>query len=122
MDELLDRCYDRVDAAAFIQHLESGLKVGAGGLWQDVPMPRCAPAWLPALLPPPCRPCPPTHQPSTPQTNPTPSLQDHYDVKTVCHPILSKLAAIAPGQVRWRQCQRQDAAHAGKATPALDDD
>lgn len=27
MDELLDRCYDRVDAAAFIQHLESGLKV-----------------------------------------------------------------------------------------------
>lgn len=28
MDELLDRCYDRVDAAAFIAHLESGLKVG----------------------------------------------------------------------------------------------
>lgn len=50
MDELLDRCYDRVDAAAFIQHLESGLR-------------------------------------------------DHYDVKMTCHPILSKLAAIAPGQV-----------------------
>lgn len=50
MDELLDRCYDRVDAAAFIQHLESGLR-------------------------------------------------DHYDVKTLCHPILSKLAAMAPGQV-----------------------
>ncbi len=29
MDELLDRCYDRVDAAAFIQHLESGLRVRA---------------------------------------------------------------------------------------------
>ncbi|KAI3438733.1 hypothetical protein D9Q98_001153 [Chlorella vulgaris] len=50
MDELLDRCYDRVDAAAFIQHLESGLR-------------------------------------------------DHYDVKMVAHPILTKLAAIAPGQV-----------------------
>ncbi|KAL4425586.1 hypothetical protein ABPG75_009602 [Micractinium tetrahymenae] len=50
MDELLDRCYDRVDAAAFIAHLESGLK-------------------------------------------------DHYDIKTICHPVLAKLAAIAPGQV-----------------------
>ena len=30
MDELLDRCYDRVDAAAFIQHLESGLRVRRG--------------------------------------------------------------------------------------------
>lgn len=26
-------------------------------------------------------------------------LQDHYDVKTLCHPILSKLAVMAPGQV-----------------------
>ncbi|PSC76088.1 cullin-associated NEDD8-dissociated 1 isoform B [Micractinium conductrix] len=50
MDELLDRCYDRLDATAFIAHLEGGLK-------------------------------------------------DHYDVKTICHPILTKLAAIAPGQV-----------------------
>ena len=50
MDELLDRCYDRVDASTFIQHLESGLR-------------------------------------------------DHYDVKTIAHPMLVKLAAIAPGQV-----------------------
>lgn len=27
MDELLDRCYDRLDATAFIAHLEGGLKV-----------------------------------------------------------------------------------------------
>lgn len=40
-----------------------------------------------------------------PPTHPLPPHeQDHYDVKTICHPILTKLAAIAPGQVRGRAC------------------
>jgi hypothetical protein len=82
MDELLDRCYDRVDAAAFIQHLESGLKVRAGGVWRGVPlwaawqvMPLCTNTWAmplpPASLP---APLPPkfTHQPSTPHKTGSP--------------------------------------------------
>lgn len=42
------------------------------------------------------RPPPPPALPAPPAA----CVQDHYDIKTICHPILTKLAAIAPGQVR----------------------
>jgi hypothetical protein len=65
LDELLERCYDRLDVAALLAALEAGLR-------------------------------------------------DHYDVKTLAHPTLARLAAIAPGQVR--PCQRPVPQH--HRTPA----
>lgn len=66
MDELLDRCYDRVDAAAFIQHLESGLRVRCRACTHCCRVPECAPSAVtqaPAAQPAACQNCSCSHAP-----------------------------------------------------------